>query len=499
MAQKSIIIIGAGVAGLCTGIYGQMNGYRTRIIEKQKIPGGLVTAWRRKGYLVDLCIHWLAGSGPGMHLYRYWNEIGLLEGRQFFHADRYAVFQGKDGRTFNLYSNPERLEQHMLELSPQDAPVIREFVEGLRFGIRFNPPQMERYEAGALGWMRYILGLMPLLGKMQKWQKLTLGELASRFSDPLLRLGVSRMLTPDFSALYAFSNLGFMERKQAGYPLGGSLPLAIFLGKRYKQLGGQIQYRTRVRKILVENDRAVGVQLQDGQEQLADIVISAADGYTTIFNLLGGRYSDDDTRKRYENWKPFPALIYASAGVNRTFPDLPHPVEGMSFELQQPVDIAGKTVTTLNVRVHNLEPRFAPAGKTVLTSGIQTDYEFWKALLADPSAYEAAKEEITRAYIGMLEQIWPGISSQVEMCNIATPLTFERMTGNFKASITGWSLNPEQAGVNIPKTLPGLENFWMVGHWVYTGGGLPAGVSTGREVIWRQCQKDKKRFTVSVN
>jgi phytoene dehydrogenase-like protein len=497
MTEKSIIIIGAGVAGLCTGIYGQMNGYQTRIIEKQRIPGGLVTAWRRKGYLIDLCIHWLAGSGPGIHLHRYWNEIGLLEGRQFIQEDCYAVFRGKDGRTFHIYSNPERLEKHMLELSPQDAPAIHEFIEGLRMGIRFNPPQMERYEAGALGWMKYVLSLMPILGKMQKWQKITLGEVAARFSDPLLRLGISEMLTPDFSALYAFTNLGFMEKKQAGYPLGGSLPLAIFLARRYKQLGGQIQYRTPVRKILVENDRAVGVELEDGSEQRADVVISAADGYTTIFNLLEGRYVDDDIRRRYQNWRPFPALIYASVGVNRIFPDLPHPVEGMSFELPHPVHMAGKTHTTLNFRIHNLEPRFAPAGKTVLTSAIQTDYEFWKSLPEDPGAYASEKENIGRAYIGALEQIWPGISSQVEMCNIATPLTFERRTGNFRASITGWSLTPEQAGADIPKTLPGLENFWMVGHWVYPGGGLPAGVSTGREVIWRQCKSDKRQFAIA--
>ena len=96
--NDTMIIIGAGVAGLCTGIYAQMNGYQTRIIEKHNIPGGLVTAWKRNGYKIDLCIHWLAGSGPGIYLNRYWKEIGLLEGREFFHYDRYAVFHGKDGR-----------------------------------------------------------------------------------------------------------------------------------------------------------------------------------------------------------------------------------------------------------------------------------------------------------------------------------------------------------------------------------------------------------------
>jgi phytoene dehydrogenase-like protein len=83
------------------------------------------------------------------------------------------------------------------------------------------------------------------------------------------------------------------------------------------------------------------------------------------------------------------------------------------------------------------------------------------------------------------------------MCNIATPQTFERITGNHKGSITGWVLSPQQGGVVIPKILPGLENFWMVGHWVYPGGGLPAGVSTAREIIWRQCKKDKKSFVTN--
>jgi phytoene dehydrogenase-like protein len=80
------------------------------------------------------------------------------------------------------------------------------------------------------------------------------------------------------------------------------------------------------------------------------------------------------------------------------------------------------------------------------------------------------------------------------MINVATPLTFERITGNLKGSITGWKLTPAQSMAKISKTLPGLENFWMVGHWVYPGGGVPCGVATGREIIFRQCKLDKKTF-----
>jgi phytoene dehydrogenase-like protein len=130
----------------------------------------------------------------------------------------------------------------------------------------------------------------------------------------------------------------------------------------------------------------------------------------------------------------------------------------------------------------------------VLTSAIYTQHELWKSLEGDHNAYEAEKESIAQAYIEALEQVWPGISADVEMINVATPLTFERITGNMKGSIVGWKLTPKQAMTKVPKTLPGLKNFWMVGHWVYPGGGLPAGICTAREVIWMQCKKDGKAF-----
>ena len=495
MNEKTILIIGAGVGGLCTGIYGQMNGYQTRIIEKHKIPGGLVTAWRREGYLVDLCIHWLAGSGPGFFLNRYWDEVGLLNGRKFLQHDRYGVYHARDGRKVNFYCDPDRLEKHLLELAPEDAGIIHELADGVRLGIRFKPPEIEQYEAGALTWMKFVLGMMPLVKDLQKWSKLTVKELAERFHSPLLREALLYLFEPDFSVFYmVLSQMGFMYRNQAAYPLGGSLPLALTLEKRYKQLGGRVQYQARVEKILVEDGHAVGVRFMDGSEQRADVVVSGADGYTTIFTLLEGKFTDKGIHERYEDWKPFRSMIYVSAGVKRTFPDYPFSVEGNAFELDRPVIIAGEEHKMIPIRIRNEDPSFAPAGKTVLTSAIFTDHKFWKSLEADRCAYEVEKENVARAYQDAIEQIWPGISAQLEMINVATPLTFERMTGNLKGSITGWKLTPTQAMTKIPKTLPGLDSFWMVGHWVYPGGGVPSGVATGREVIWRQCKKDKQAF-----
>ena len=76
--EKSIIIIGAGIAGLSAGCYGRMNGYRTQIFEMHTSPGGLCTAWKRRGYTFDGCIHYLVGARPGLSFYRLWEELLLI-------------------------------------------------------------------------------------------------------------------------------------------------------------------------------------------------------------------------------------------------------------------------------------------------------------------------------------------------------------------------------------------------------------------------------------
>ena len=82
---------------------------------------------------------------------------------------------------------------------------------------------------------------------------------------------------------------------------------------------------------------------------------------------------------------------------------------------------------------------------------------------------------------------------------MATPLTFERYTGNWQGSFEGWQLTTKtlqltMKGQGLRKTLPGLENFYMIGQWVEPGGGLPTGAMSARRMIKALCEKDKRRF-----
>ena len=94
---KSVIIIGAGIAGLSAGCYGQMNGYDTSIFEMHHLPGGLCTAWTRGGYTFDGCVRWLVGSAPGNSLHRLWAELGAVQDRPMVDHDTFScVLRGRE-------------------------------------------------------------------------------------------------------------------------------------------------------------------------------------------------------------------------------------------------------------------------------------------------------------------------------------------------------------------------------------------------------------------
>lgn len=83
MSQKSMIIIGGGLAGLATGCYASMNGYKTQIFEQHSVPGGLCTAWKRNGYTIDGCIHFLVGCQQNSPFYSLYQELGILKDNQY--------------------------------------------------------------------------------------------------------------------------------------------------------------------------------------------------------------------------------------------------------------------------------------------------------------------------------------------------------------------------------------------------------------------------------
>ena len=497
-SDNSIIIIGAGFAGLAAGIYAQMNGYQTRIFEMHDKPGGLCTSWKRKGYTIDACIHWLVGSAPDSNMHDFWQETGITQDREFIYMDEYMHFECSDGRTLTFYTDVDRLEKHLLEFSPRDSDQIREFTNAIRICMAFDQPSKNvPFIRRLFKRIRLILTFISKGKKLQEWMKITGKEFAARFKDPVLKQAFDEIWIPEFSILFMFFTFAYLHRRNAGYPLGGSMPMSKALEERYKALGGTIFYNKRVENILTDANKATGIRLEDGTEHRSRFVISAADGYATIFNMLDGKYSDEKIRHMYDKWPLFPSLIFIGLGVRRQLNDIPLSVSGFSFPINEPVQIGNKMRDRISVHLYHHDKSMAPEGCTALTLMFETDYEYWKKLRENKMEYEQKKDEIASTVIRLLEQRFPGISSQVEMTDVATPMTFERYTGNWKGSFEGWLITPENANVlmkPMSQTLPGLSNFYMCGQWVEPGGGLPTGIMSGRRLIKTICKEDKRKF-----
>ncbi len=500
----SMIVIGAGIAGLAVGAYGQMNGFRTRILEQHTQPGGLCTSWRRRGYTFDGCLRQLIGSSPGHHpaWHQIWQELGALQDRPIVYQEESVRIEDEAGRTVHLYTDLGRLQRHLEQLSPADARVIAEICDVSRKLSRCAPPILKPRELmGPRDGLDALRRFLPYLRHIRRYQRISVEEFAGRFQDPLLRDALLWTYDlPDFPMMTVLFSLGFHHNRMAGYPTGGSLGFAQGIERRYLDLGGQVEYRAPVTRILVEDDRAVGVEMADGSEQRADHIVSAADGYSTVFRMLDGRYTDERIREYYDSWPTFPSLVQISLGVDRDFSAEPARVV---FPIREPIDIGGEPHSRICLKHLSFDPSMAPAGKSVLEMMFACAYEPWAELGEDRERYEAEKRRIADGVIRRLDERYPGLAAQVEVVDVTTPLTYERYTSNWKGSMEGWLVTTETLaklvrGKTMSKTLPGLEGFHMVGHWVEPGGGVPAAAMSGRNAIQLLCHAAGRPFVTSI-
>jgi phytoene dehydrogenase-like protein len=495
MADKSIIIIGAGIAGMTAGIYARLNGYDVKLFEMDIKPGGLCTAWERKGYVVDGCLHWLVGTSPGSNYYQMWKDTGVIGDNKIINMEQFYRFEQKDGKEVIFYTNVEKLEKHLFEIAPEDRPFISDITAAIRRFANFDPPCDKAPELfNPIDSMKMLAAMKPFMGEIRKWSKMSVGEMAERFNSPLLKQAVKTAFPSEMSSLFFIMTLAWSAAKNAGYVIGGSMKIALSMEKRFFELGGRIKYNSRVEKILTENGRATGVRLASGEEHKADYVISAADGYSTVFNMLDGKYIDEKIRECYRTMPIFKPLVYIGLGVYNSFSEYPHIISGISFPLDKPIKVDNTEHNYLNVRIHNFDPMLASEGKTLLTSSFESDFDYWNNLMKNPEDYKAEKERLAAAVVAALNRRFPGMAKDLEMWDVATPCTFYRYTGNWKGSMEGWMITPENAMLQMKKTLPGLDNFYMAGQWVSPGGGLPSGLITGHHAIQMICRKDKKEF-----
>ena len=487
--MKKILIIGGGLTGLSAGIHGRNQGYETCIFEKHSLPGGVCTSWDRKGYTFDGAFHWWIGSVPESPMYRRFEEVGVFPETRVIKRDTFVVIKLEDGDEFTVFSDSEKLKNEMLRIAPEDSDAVNATIDLIKQTdwIAGDGKPMDAYSA--VDWILFMLKNGKKLGFMNKYLNITVGEYAQKFTSEKLKAAFSRIFAPEFPVFVLFATLAAFDAGDGNFPEGGALKFVRRIEKRYADLGGKIEYSKGVKKIIVENGKAVGVLLENGETHMADWIVSAADGHSTIFDMLDGRYVNEKIRTLYDRHRLFSPIVQVSLGVDADLSNRPHCVAFYGHD-----EAAGIPLEGIWLRHYCYDKTIAPPGKSVVTALAGTEYGAWKDLDRGSREYKEMKEAYAKMVTDYAKRAYPEIDGRIEAVDVATPLTMIRYTGNWKASFEGWLPVKENLTARVPKTLPGLENFRMAGQWTEPGGGSPTAVQSGRTAVYMICRADKRKW-----
>ncbi len=485
--MKKVIVVGAGIAGMTAGIYALLSGFDVTILEQHKIPGGNCTSWKRGGYLFEGGMHWLTGSDQKQPIHKLWKEVGALTKDTKIHLrDPFITYQ-YNNENICLYRDLDKLKKHLCSVSPQDTAQINRLCKNIKAYSNVSMPIMDipgckikdkEKEPSMLGMLTKML---PILFRMKSLSKQSAAEYVKQFKHPAIRLLLSHVVGEDYDANSLLFTLACLASGDGGYVEGGSLKMATNMAKRFRDLGGNLSYETKVEKILIEKNKATGV-ITDVETFYADAVIISSDTRCAIDRFFDPPINETWTNNMRKNIKPA-NCTFICLGVEA---DLAHLPEVMIYVLNKPIEIAGHQIGTLSINNYANYKDYSPKGCTSLTLIIDSYYDYWKSAREDGS-YTSKKQDLAEQIIARLEDLIPITKNMVTIWDVATPLTYERYCGTYQGS---WMTikTPGSPRVTYPCKLAGIDNLYFAGQRLQPPGGLPVALMTGRQAVQNLCK-----------
>ncbi|MCL1964126.1 MAG: NAD(P)/FAD-dependent oxidoreductase [Firmicutes bacterium] len=487
------IIVGGGIAGLSAGVYASQSGFDVTIFESHSIPGGNATDWKRKGYFFEGGLHWLIGSKEKTPLHALFKEIGALQENNPIHVkDPFLTYMGKRKKIY-LYRNLEKLRQHLEEISPEDKAAIDELVKDAKIMSKMSMPIVDSKGVKVKKKARFPLSMLLALPKalplMKKLGKITAKEYAGRFKNPDIASLLRNLIADDgFQALPIAATLGSLSIGDGGYPDGGALRLAGNIADEFARLGGKIEYNAMVEKIHIQNGKAAGVVI-GGLLHTADAVIVTLDTRKAIDSLFDPPIEEKWADEMRQNIKPI-NCSFVALGVTADLSGLP---SKMCFQLDTPIVHCGKKFEFITVNNYAGFKGYAPEGCTAVTLILNADtYDAWKTAKAD-GVYAEKKAELAELVIDTLANLLPQTKDNIEVWNVATPLTYERYCGTWRGS---WMslMGVGDKRSTYPCKPESIENLYFAGQRLQVPGGVAVAAYTGRNAVQHLCRDQNTIF-----
>ena len=474
MMRKKVSIIGAGLAGLSTGIYLQREGIETQIFELAPRAGGVCAAWQRRGYRFDGCIHWMVGTKKGNPIYHLYKDVGAL-------TDDTAIYNAGSisleikGLMYDLPLELNRFREFLYALSARDAARIDSFCHelGMVMGSQLAPG----LPSGIKDVFEMICKSRGLMCIAQRYRGKTVREVVKSYESDIIRDILTQLMPGQYSALALFLMLGARMCGNAGYPMGGASDVVRRMEDKYRALGGKINFNAKVDEIIVVGGRAVGIR-SNGVVWQSDGVVAACDANYTLKKILRGRYRHPQLDTLLAEAPLFDPLAIVSFGLDHKL--------GIPFaavcEAPDGVEAApGVKSYAYHLRSFDFDTAAAPKDGSSVMVMFDAPLDYWLRLkIENPNAYQMQKEHLAESIAARLDRRYPGFKDAIAIVDVATPATFVRLTNVFKGSFEGFAPTPSVLKTKIRKTVPGLKAFCLCGQWTTAGGGICTAIADGR-------------------
>ena len=502
-----VIVIGSGIGGLVTASQLAAKGAKVLVLERYLIPGGSGGSFRRAGYTFDVGASMIFGFGQKGHtnlLTRALADVG--EHCTTIPDPAQLEYHLPGGLTVAVDRDYESFIAELTARFPHEAKGIRAFYDTCAQVFRcLDAMPLLSLEDPAYLAKVFFKAPLACLG-LARWLPVNVGSVArAHIQDPNLLRFIDMecfcwSVMPADRTPMINAGMVFSDRHAGGinYPKGGVGVIAGKLVAGLERHGGAIRYRSRVVKVLLEQGRAVGVRLADGQELHARRVVSNATRWDTFGDpdgdgqqpegagalpasampsqtLIDGADTPAAERTWRRRYKPSPSFLSLHLGVRADL--IPEGTHVHHLLLERWEEIEAEQGTVFVSMPSLLDPSLAPAGHHIVHTFTPSSMKAWSGL--SPTAYAAKKEADANRLIARLEAILPGLAGAITHREVGTPRSHRRFLGR-----SGGSYGPIPA-MRLPGLLPmpfnrtGISGLYCVGDSCFPGQGLNAVAFSG--------------------
>lgn len=467
------VVIGGGVGGLTLANLLADGGLKVLLIERHWMLGGFCSTFRRRGFIFDAATHFYPLLGnPATLTGRILDRLGIpTEWVKMDPVDRF----------------------HIPGLEPFDVPAdFDPYLAKLKRAFPGEQANLDAYfnelrQAYLHGLLYYFRGVDD--EKARRWEHLTVEDkLNEHFRDPRLRTLLMADnshwgATPGRTSFLFDAMLRLSYFLGNYYPKGSSQKFVDDLGQGLRGRGGWIALCVEAERVLIENGRAVGVEIRTAAQRAterftvhADCVISNGDALHTYRDLIPE--TPPELVARVEEMTPSHPCFLVHIGLRGIAQEDLNKIEGYYWDRCEPnavLDTVFKIFTTTR-----FDPSLAPPDCATLIVQKVTPRR------VEPGVdWQAHKAEVESYIMGRLRQILPGIDDRIVLKLSATSRTAFRYTMNLHGAMLGWEMSPGQLGAGrLPNETP-FENFHLVGHWTRPGGGITPVMIGARQLAQR--------------